>query len=210
MTGTEEVRLDEPGRRATPPLLLGTGAVLRSGTVLYAGSAIGERLQTGHHVVIREECRLGDDVQVWSGTVIDYGCVIGDRVKIHSNCYVAQYTTIEDDAFLAPGVCLANDAYPGDGGSAELMLGPSIGAGAQLGINVTVLPFVRIGAGAVVGSGSVVTRDVPSGMLAYGNPARVVRAVPAREEVQQLLARREDLAGRLAAARGPAARTVPA
>ena len=66
-----------------------------------ARSATG--FQTGHHVVVREECEIGDDVSIWSNTVIDYGCRIGDRVKIHSNCYVAQFTEIEDDAFLAPG-----------------------------------------------------------------------------------------------------------
>lgn len=162
------------GRGRPAPLELGFGAVLRSSTVLYTGSRIGRGFTTGHGVVIREECEIGDDVAVWSGTVIDYGCRIGNGVKIHSNCYVAQYSEIEDGAFLAPGVSFANDIFPGDPVSADLMLGPSIGAGAQLGVNVTVLPFVRVGAGCVVGSGSVVTRDLPDGTLAYGNPARVV------------------------------------
>lgn len=158
-------------RRPGVPLTLGPGARLRSGTVLYAATRIGRGLQTGHTVVIREDCEIGDDVSVWSNTVIDYGCRIGHRVKIHSNCYVAQYTVIEDDAFLAPGVSIANDLYPGDEDSARLMTGPHIGAGAQIGVNVTILPFVRIGAGAMIGSGAVVTRDVPAGMVAYGNPA---------------------------------------
>ena len=55
------------------------------------------------------------------------------------------------------------------------MRGPSIGAGAQLGVNVTVVPYVRIGAGSIIGAGSVVTKDVPEGVLAYGNPAVTVR-----------------------------------
>ena len=75
--------------------MIGPARRLRSGTVLYAGSRIGERFQTGHHVVVREECEIGDDVSIWSNTVVDYGCRIGDRVKIHSNCYVAQFTEIE-------------------------------------------------------------------------------------------------------------------
>ena len=91
---------------------------------------------------------IGDDVSIWSNTVVDYGCRIGDRVKIHSNCYIAQYTEIGDDAFLAPGVTIANDLYPGQAATRrELMSGPSIGAGAQIGVNVTVLPYVRIGDG---------------------------------------------------------------
>lgn len=146
---------------------------LRCGTVVYSGCTIGERLETGHNVVIREDCVLGDDVSIWSNTVIDYGTVIGDRVKIHCNCYVAQYTEIGEGAFLAPGVSIANDLYPGQEDSREVMSGPWIGAGAQLGVNATVLPFVRIGEGAIVGAGSVVTRDLEPGSVAFGNPARV-------------------------------------
>ncbi len=160
-------------RDTTAAFLLGRDARLRSGTVLYAGSRIGARLQTGHHVVVREECQIGDDVSIWSNTVVDYGCRIGDRVKIHSNCYIAQYTEILEDAFLAPGVTVANDLYPGQAESARLMSGPRVGAGAQIGVNVTLLPFVRIGDGCLVGAGSVVTRDLPPGTVAYGNPARV-------------------------------------
>src|ERR1022692_3746866 len=160
-------------RGGTNPLILGAGAELRSGTVLYDGSAIGHRLQTGHGVVVREGCEIGDDVSIWSNSVIDYGCHIGDRVKIHCNCYVAQYTELEDDVFLAPGVTVANDLYPGDKRSAELMAGPRIGAGAQIGVNVTILPFVRIGAGSLIGAGAVVVLEIPDGCVAFGNPAVV-------------------------------------
>lgn len=164
-------------RANAEPLVLGAGARLRSGTVLYNGSAIGRCLQTGHGVVIREGCEVGDDVSVWTNSVIDYGCRIGNRVKIHCNCYVAQYSELEDDVFLAPGVTIANDLYPGDRRSAELMAGPRIGAGAQIGVNVTILPFVRIGAGALIGAGSVVTRDIPAAVVAFGNPAMPRRSV---------------------------------
>jgi acetyltransferase-like isoleucine patch superfamily enzyme len=172
-------------REAVPPLVLGPGARLRSGTVLYDGTTIGQRLQTGHGVVIREGCRLGDDVCVWSNTVVDYGCRLGDRVKIHCNCYIAQYTELDDDVFLAPGVTIANDLYPGDERSAALMAGPRIGAGAQIGVNVTILPFVRIGAGALIGAGSVVARDVPAAVVAFGNPATVRRPVSALPAIGQ-------------------------
>jgi acetyltransferase-like isoleucine patch superfamily enzyme len=165
------------GAGTASKLVLGAGARLRSGTVLYDGSTIGHRLETGHGVVIRESCEIGDDVSVWSNSVVDYGCRIGNRVKIHCNCYVAQFTELEDDVFLAPGVTIANDLYPGDRRSAQLMAGPRIGAGAQIGVNVTVLPFVRIGAGALIGAGSVVTRDIPAGVVAFGNPAVPRRAI---------------------------------
>jgi acetyltransferase-like isoleucine patch superfamily enzyme len=162
-----------PSRPVTGSLVLGREARLRSGSVLYGASCIGARFETGHHVVLREECEIGDDVAIWSGTVIDYGCRIGNRVKIHCNCYVAQFTEIGDGAFLAPGVTVANDLYPGDAASEQVMSGPSIGAGARIGVNVTILPFVRIGAGALVGAGATVTRDLPERCVAYGNPAVV-------------------------------------
>jgi acetyltransferase-like isoleucine patch superfamily enzyme len=169
-----DVLLDyRSARAATRPLTVGRDARLRSGTVLYRGSTIGHQFETGHHVIVREDCMIGDDVSVWSNTIVDYCCRIGDRVKIHANCYVAQYTEILDDAFLAPGVAIANDLYPSQIESAAVMSGPRIGAGAQLGVNVTVLPYVRIGDGCLVGAGSVVTRDLPPGTVAYGNPAKV-------------------------------------
>ena len=172
------VRIGYPVTRAdVGPLVLGPAARLRSGTVLYDGTTIGRCLQTGHGVVIREACTIGDDVSVWSNSVIDYGCRIGNRVKIHCNCYVAQYTELDDDVFLAPGVTIANDLYPGDRRSAQLMAGPRIGAGAQIGVNVTILPFVRIGAGALIGAGSIVTRDIPAAVVAFGNPATARRMV---------------------------------
>jgi acetyltransferase-like isoleucine patch superfamily enzyme len=170
--------LGYPNARSAPrTLVLGPGGRLRSGTVLYAGSTIGAGFETGHNVIIREENRIGDDVSVWSNAVIDYGCSIGNRVKIHSNCYVAQFTEIEDDVFLAPGVTIANDLFPGNAESARAMAGPLIQAGAQIGVNVTILPYVTIGRGALIGAGSVVTKDVPAGAVAYGNPAVVARTV---------------------------------
>lgn len=174
LSADQDVILGYPGRRSTPSALrLGRDAVLRSGSVVYLGSRIGDRFETGHHVVLREECAVGDDVSVWSNTVVDYGCRIGNRVKIHANCYIAQYTDIRDDAFLAPGITIANDLYPGQRASAEVMSGPSIREGAQLGVNVTVLPYVVIGEHCLIGAGSVVTRDLPSGSVAFGNPATV-------------------------------------
>ena len=158
-------------------LTLGDGATLRTGTVLYEGSRIGAGLQTGHNVVIREENVLGDGVQVWSNSVIDYGCRIGSHVKIHANCYVAQFTVLEDDCFLAPGVTVANDIHPGCEFSGECMRGPTLERGVQVGVNVTLLPYIRIGAYSVIGSGAVVTEDVPPYSVVVGNPGRVVRTL---------------------------------
>lgn len=169
-----------PGRRVDDlALRLGARARIRSGSVIYAGSSIGEELQTGHNVVIREQNVLGMHVQVWNNTTIDYGCRIGNNVKIHTNCYIAQFTIMEDDVFLAPGVTIANDLHPGCAFSTECMRGPTLERGVQVGVNVTITPRVTIGAYSVIGSGAVITRDIPPHSLVVGNPARVIKQIEA-------------------------------
>lgn len=158
-------------------LIIGENARIRSGSVIYGGSEIGDNLQTGHNVVIREKNLIGDNFRVWNNSVVDYGCVIGNNIKIHCGVYIAQYTVIEDDVFMAPGVVVANDLHPGCKHSAQCMKGPIIKKGAQIGVNVTLLPFVTIGERSLIGGGSVVTEDVPPGSVAYGNPAKVVKNI---------------------------------
>jgi acetyltransferase-like isoleucine patch superfamily enzyme len=169
-------------------LEIGPGARIRSGCVIYAGSTIGAHLETGHNTIIREQNEIGDRFSIWNNSVLDYGCRIGNGVKIHCNVYVAQFTVIEDDVFLAPGVMIANDYHPGCPESRECMRGPHLKKSARIGVNVTILPFLTIGEGTLVGSGSVVTRDLPSGVVAYGNPARVHGKI---EELRCKTGRRE-------------------
>jgi acetyltransferase-like isoleucine patch superfamily enzyme len=156
------------------PLKLGDHARVRSNSVIYANSVIGHHLETGHNVVIREENRIGDHFNVWNNTVIDYGCVIGNNVRIHSNCYIAQFTVIEDDVFLAPGVSVANDPHPI---CALCMRGPTLKRASRIGVNATILPHVVVGIGALIGAGSVITRDVPDFAVMAGNPARRLKHV---------------------------------
>jgi acetyltransferase-like isoleucine patch superfamily enzyme len=161
-----------PGRAiGDRTLAIGPHALVRANTVIYAGSRLGAHLETGHGVVIREENQIGDHCSIWNNSTIDYGCRIGHNVRIHCNVYVAQFTTIEDDVFLAPGVMIANDRHPI---CKDCMLGPTIKRGARIGINATLLPEVVIAEGALVGAGAVVTHDVPPGAVVVGNPARVI------------------------------------
>lgn len=154
--------------------MIGKHARVRSGTVIYSNVTIGDHLETGHNVVIREENNIGHHFNIWNNSAIDYGCAIGDRVRIHNNVYVAQYTVIEDDVFLAPGVMIANDPHPI---CTLCMEGPTIRKGARIGVNVTLMPRVEIGEYALVGAGSVVLRDVPPRAVVVGNPAKVIGTV---------------------------------
>lgn len=133
--------------------------------------------------VLGDNLVADDGVSIWSNSIVDYGGAIGNRVKIHSNCYIAQFTEIEDEVFLAPGVVAANDLYPQRADSARLMSGPTLRIGAQIGANSTLLPYVTVGVRALAGAGSVVTRYIPDGMVAYGCPAVPVRAVDALEPI---------------------------
>jgi acetyltransferase-like isoleucine patch superfamily enzyme len=177
-----------PRKGVSDLLTIGPNARIRSGCIIYAGSRIGSDLETGHNTIIREENEIGDHFAVWNNSVIDYGCTIGNKVKIHCNIYVAQFTVIEDGAFLAPGVTIANDYHPGCPESRDCMRGPTLKRGCRIGVNVTILPYVTIGEDTLVGSGSVVTKDLPPGIIAYGNPARVVGKI---EELRCKTGRRE-------------------
>ena len=85
--------------------------------------------------------------------------------------------SVGDDVFLAPGVMIANDLYATGIYDPAYVKGPRIERGARIGINATILPAVTIGEYALVGAGSVVTKDVPPKSVVYGNPARIVKSV---------------------------------
>ncbi len=163
-------------------LTIGDNSDIRSGTVIYVGSKIGDNLTTGHNVVIREENKIGHNFSIWSNSIIDYNCSIGDYVRIHSNVYIAQFTIIEDNVFIAPGVITANDLYPV---SAKGLKGPTIEKGAKIGVNVSILPRITIGKFSLVGAGSVVTKDIPPYSLAYGVPAVVVKKIKDIKEIEE-------------------------
>ncbi len=162
----------EPGRKIKiSKAIIGKGAIIRSNTVIYSNTKIGDGLETGHCVTIREQNKIGNNLKLWNNSTIDYGCIIGNNVKIHNNVYVAQYTIIEDDVFLAPGVMIANDRHPV---CARCMKGPTIKKGARIGINATLMPHIIIGRNSLIGAGSVVTKDVPENSVVCGAPAKVV------------------------------------
>jgi len=161
---------------------IGKNAILRSGTIIYCDVCIGEDFQTGHNVMIREKTRIGNRVAIGTATVIEGHTVIGDDVNLQSLVYIPTETCIGNKVFIGPNTVLTNDRYPprNIGG----LKGPTLMDGAAIGANVTILPGICIGRGALVAAGSVVTRDVPDRMLAIGSPARI-KDLPSKLRTQQ-------------------------
>lgn len=155
--------------------IIGSGATIRSHTVIYAGNRIGDNFQTGNKVNIREQNEIGDNVSIGTLSVVEHHVKIGDGVRIHTQVFVPEYTTIEDGAWLGPNVVITNAKYPLSPGVKESIEGPTIRRGAIIGANATLLPGITIGEDAIVGAGSVVTRDVPDGAVVVGNPAKIIK-----------------------------------
>ena len=151
---------------------IGKDSIVRSGTVIYSGVKIGNNFRSGHNVLIRENTRIGDNVLVGTSSVIDGDCKIGNKVSIQTGVYITRYTMIEDGVFLGPFCVTTNDKYMKYG---VTLKGPVIKQGARIGANSTIMPDITIGKGAIVGAGSVVTRDVPPYKVVMGVPARVVK-----------------------------------
>lgn len=131
-------------------------------------------------------CVIGDDCTVGPFVEVQRGAVIGNRVKIQSHTFICTGVTIGDEAFIGHGVMFINDRFPRATTAAGRPKGQSdwtceatlVGRRASIGSNSTILCGVTIGDEAIVGAGSVVTRDVPPGAIVAGNPARVLRQAP--------------------------------
>jgi len=156
---------------------IGDNAYINSHTVIYAGNKIGRNFRAGHGVLVREENEIGDDVSIGSGSNVEHHVRIGSRVRLHSNVFVPELSILEDDCWLGPNVVITNARYPASPTTKEELVGVYIERRAKIGANTTILPGVRIAADALVGAGSVVTSDVPSGTVVAGNPARVIKHI---------------------------------
>lgn len=159
------------------PLLIGPDSTIRAFTTIYAGTVIGARFQTGHGASIREENTIGDDCSVGTNAVLEFGNRIGKGCRIHSLCFL-EMTTLGDHVFVGPRTVFTDDPHPmGCPRYKECKGGAIVEDLVKIGAGVTVLPGVRIGRGALVGAGSVVTQNVPPDMVVAGNPARVIKRV---------------------------------
>jgi len=163
-------------------LKIGKRAFIRSGTVIYAGSRIGDSFQCGHNAVIREGNIIGNKVSIGVHVYLGPENEIGNNVKIHTGSFL-EMVMIEDDVFIGPHVVFTNDPNPPCKECTQSVRGARVKRGVAVGANVTILPGVEVGEGALIGAGSVVTENVPTGLVVVGNPARVLKK---RDQIRHL------------------------
>jgi acetyltransferase-like isoleucine patch superfamily enzyme len=134
-------------------------------------------------------CTIGDATKIGAFVEIQKNATVGRRCKVSSHTFICEGVTIEDHVFIGHGVTFTNDTYPRattpDGGlqtEADWKVEQTlVRKGASIGSGATILSNVVIGEQAIVGAGSVVTRDVPAGAVVAGNPARMLRSVIGQE-----------------------------
>ncbi len=156
-------------------LRIGSGAVVRSHSVVYRDTRAGDGLHVGHGVLIRESTTIGENVSIGSHSVVEHHVTLGHRVRLHSNCFVPEYSILDDDVWLGPGVIVTNSRYPNRPDSKSKLDGVHLESGATVGAGAVLLPGIVIGAGALIGAGAVVVDDVPPGATVVGNPGRPTR-----------------------------------
>ena len=149
--------------------------------IVSSKAKIGAGTKIWAYVQIRENTQVGKSCILGNGVYIDPGVKIGDRVKIESKSCIFQGVTLENEVFVGPHVCFSNDKNPRAANEqGNLMLGGEwqigkilVKKGASIGANSTILPNVTIGQYAMIGAGSVVTKNVPGYSLIFGNPAQI-------------------------------------
>jgi UDP-2-acetamido-3-amino-2,3-dideoxy-glucuronate N-acetyltransferase len=155
-----------------------------------SGRRIATGVRMGRNVRIYDftnlyGCEIGDEVRIGTFVEIQKGAKIGHRCKISSHTFICEGVTLEDEVFVGHHVVFTNDMYPRATNvegqlqtEADWKCIPTlVKRGASIGSGAVLLCGITVGEGAIIGAGSVVTRDVPPGTIVAGNPARVIRVV---------------------------------
>ncbi|MCZ7357174.1 MAG: acyltransferase [Candidatus Methanoperedens sp.] len=143
-------------------------------TAIVESDAIGDGSKIWHFVHVREDAIIGKNCNIGKSVYVDTEVRIGDNVKIQNLVSIYKGVEIEEDVFVGPSVVFTNDMYPRafiweDG----KIIRTVIKKGSSIGANATIICGVTVGEYAMIGAGSVVTKDVPPYGLVFGNPARL-------------------------------------
>ena len=131
---------------------------------------LGKNVRVWHFAYVGSGAVIGDNVKIGSLAHVDYGVRVGSNTKIEGCAYIPPLSRIGKNVFIGPAAVLTNDPYP----PSNRMIGVTIEDNAVIGGRAVIRAGVTVGKGAVVAMGSVVTKDVPSGKVVMGVPARVV------------------------------------
>lgn len=138
---------------------------------------IPESTNIWQYCVVLPGARIGEHSNICAFVLIENEVVIGNYVTVKSGVQIWDGVTIEDRVFIGPNVTFTNDPYPRSQNPDWEKKSILIKRGATIGANSTLLPGIVIGENAMIGAGSVVTKDVPAGELWHGNPARFIRKI---------------------------------
>ncbi|MEA3415216.1 MAG: acyltransferase [Thermodesulfobacteriota bacterium] len=148
--------------------------IFKHPTAIVESEDIGDGTQIWHFVHVREGAKIGRNCNIGKGAYIDADVEIGDDVKIQNFVSVYKGVTIEDDVFIGPAVTFTNDLHPRAFiWNEDKISYTMVKKGASIGANSTIISGVTIGEYAMIGAGSVVTKDVVPFGLMYGNPAKL-------------------------------------
>ena len=155
------------------PLMIAENVIVGCNSVIYRGVKLNPGVFVGDLVSIREKVTIGEDSIIGRNAIVETNTEVGKRVTIQTGCYITADMVIEDEVFIGPCCSSSNDKYMGKGNFKHQ--GPIIKKGAKIGNNATLLPAVTIGENAIVGAGSVITKDVPANKTIVGNPGRMIK-----------------------------------
>lgn len=166
--------LREVYQGAGAPTVIGAGVVIRAGAIVYAGASVGDDSTIGHNTLLRTNVKVGSGSQLAANLTVERGCVIGDGVRCSPGSHLTADTVVEDRAFLGAGVRTINDKELvwRDPLHEQPLRPPSFAYGCKVGSGAVLLAGVTVGEHALVGAGSVVTRDVRAKAIVYGVPAK--------------------------------------
>ncbi len=157
--------------------IIGDNSIIRSHTVIYAGNRIGNNFQTGNKANIRECNEIGNNVSIGTLSVVEHHVKIGNGVRVHTQVFIPEFSVLEDESWVGPNVVITNAKYPKSPNAKKELKGAYIKKWAIIGANSTLLPGITIGEQAIIGAGSVVTKDVPSKHVVAGNPAKLINKI---------------------------------